>query len=201
MLEILVPNIVDSDYTFRIHAYKGIGRIPKHMRDASDPQKRILLTNLPKLLKGYGRTFKGYGNDYEAVVVLVCDLDRRDAPSFLAELNAVLHQCNPRPRTQFCLAIEEGEAWLLGDIPAVMLAYPHADNGVLASYVNDSICGTWEKLADAVFPGGAKILSEAGWQAVGTEKYRWAENISPRMKVSDNSSPSFNSFRSIVQSL
>ena len=48
------------------------------------------------------------------------------------------------------MAIEEGEAWLLGDIPAIQSVYPNAKNAVLNGYENDSICGTWEKLADAV---------------------------------------------------
>jgi hypothetical protein len=77
-LEILVPEILGDQDTFRVHAYKGIGRIPKNMRDATDPSKRILLTNLPKLLKGYGRTFEGYPKDYRASVVLVCDLDDKN---------------------------------------------------------------------------------------------------------------------------
>ena len=52
-LDVLVPKMIEDQDTFKVHSYKGIGRIPKHMRDAIDPSKRILLTNLPKLLKGY----------------------------------------------------------------------------------------------------------------------------------------------------
>ena len=55
-LDILIPKVVGQGDTFRVHPYKGIGHIPKNMKDARDPSKRILLTNLPKLLKGYGRT-------------------------------------------------------------------------------------------------------------------------------------------------
>ena len=80
-------------------------------------------------------------------------------------------------------------------------AYPGADDHVLATYVNDSICGTWEKLADAVYPGGARMLSLRGWQGVGAEKARWAEDISPRMDVENNKSPSFCSFRDAIRSL
>ncbi len=59
MLEILMPKIIGDSHTFRIHSYKGVGRIPRNMKDADDPSKRILLQNLPKLLKGYGHTFSG----------------------------------------------------------------------------------------------------------------------------------------------
>ena len=128
------------------------------MRDEKDPAKRILLHNLLRLLKGYGRTFHGYPRGYECALVIVCDLDDRDRTAFLAELQAVLDQCSPKPRTQFCLAIEEGEAWLLGDLDAVRTAYPGARKAVLDDDVNDSICGTWEVLADAVYPGGRTAL-------------------------------------------
>ena len=200
-LDILVPRIAADHITFRIHSYRGVGRIPKHMKDAADANKRILLTNLPKLLKGYGRTFQGYPPDFRAAVIFVCDLDDKNLKGFLADLNAILNACQVRPETHFCIAIEEGEAWFLGDVGAVKSAYPTADDSVLNSYVNDSICGTWEKLADAVYPGGAKALSRKGWQAVGAEKARWAEEISPRMDVENNASPSFCFFRNELRSL
>jgi len=200
-LEVVVPKILGGGHTFRVHSYKGIGRIPGNMRDARDPSKRILLANLPKLLKGYGNTFAGYDPGYRAAVVLVCDLDDREFDSFLGELSNILEACHPKPIARFCLAIEEGEAWLLGDIPAVKSAYPNADDKVLENYENDSICGTWETLADAVYAGGSKKLSAKGWQAVGAEKFRWAEMIAPHMDVEVNESPSFCFFRSEIRDL
>ena len=200
-LDILVPKILTGEDTFRVHPYKGIGPIPKNMKDTADPSKRILLTNLPKLLKGYGRAFSGYPRGYKAAVVLVCDLDDKNLTAFLAELSAILNACRPKPEARFCIAIEEGEAWLLGDLPAIRSAFPRADDNVLCSYVNDSICGTWEKLADAVYPGGAKALSAKGWQVIGAEKLRWAEEIAPKMEVGSNLSPSFCRFRDQIRSL
>ena len=90
---------------------------------------------------------------------------------------------------------------LRSPMSAVKAAYPHADDHVLSSYVNDSICGTWEKLADAVYQGGAKSLSLKGWQVVGAEKFRWAAEIAPKMNVEDNNSPSFCFFRDQIRSL
>ena len=90
-----------------------------------------------------------------------------------------------------CRSGRGGEAWFLGDLSAITAAYPQADTHVRSSYVNDSICGTWETLADAVFPGGAKVLSRKGWQEVGAEKLKWAEDSAPRMTIEDNRSPSF----------
>lgn len=200
-LDFLVPKIIGKQVPFRVHSYKGLGAIPKNMKDAVNPRKRILLTNLPKLLKGYGRTFKGYPKSQRAAVVLVCDLDSKDRKEFLEELNAILDACHPKPATRFCIAIEEGEAWFLGDLAALKSAYPRAKDEVLDSYVNDSICGTWEKLADAVYQGGAKALAVRGWQVVGAEKTRWAEEISPHMNVESSKSPSFCFFRDSLRSL
>lgn len=200
-LDILVPKLMNAESTFRVHAYKGIGHIPTHMRDTRNAAKRILLENLPKLLKGYGKTFAGYPQASRAAVVVVCDLDDKLLLDFLGELNGILAACHPAPEARFCLAIEEGEAWLLGDLQAVRDAYPIAKQEVLQGYVNDSICGTWELLADAVYAGGARMLSAKGYQAVGAEKSRWAENIAPAMRIEQNDSPSFVFFRETLRSL
>ncbi len=194
-LEILVPRIIGEVHTFKIHSYKGVGAIPRNMRDSKEADKRILFENVPKLLKGYGRTFHGYSSDYPAAVILVCDLDEKCLRTFRRELFGILSACNPRPETRFCVAIEEGEAWFLGDLNAVRKAYPKAKKSVLDSYENDSICGTWERLANAVFPGGADKLSARGWQAIGAEKSRWAQEIAYHMDIENNKSPSFNYFR------
>lgn len=161
------------------------------MRTGVDASKRILLDNLPRLLNGYGKTWQ----NFPAAVFVVCDLDDKCLKAFRQELFAILNRCNPRPETHFCIAIEEGEAWFLGDIPAVKSAYLKAKEPVLNAYVNDSICGTWERLADAIYNGGSAALSAKGWQAVGAEKSQWAEKISPHMDVANNSSPSFVYFR------
>ena len=193
-LDILVPKIVGDTHTFIVHPYKGIGRIPKNMKDADDAGKRILFENLPKLLRGYGRTFDGY-TDYRAAVILVCDLDSKCFKAFRQNLFEILNAFSPKPETRFCIAIEEGEAWFLGDLNAVTRAYPKAKMTVLNSYENDSICGTWEKLADAVYAGGSQVLTVRGWQAVGAEKSKWAETIAPEMEIENNKSPSFCYFR------
>ena len=196
-LDILVPQIIGNN-TFIVHAYKGIGKIPKNMRDAKEASKRLLMENLPKLLKGYGKTYEKRPR-YPAAVFLVCDLDDKCLKEFLADLHNILNACTPKPETSFCVAIEEGEAWFLGDLAAVKSAYPKAVDSILDGYENDSICGTWETLADAVYHGGSVALSKKGWQTIGAEKSKWAENISPHMNVQNNLSPSFCYFRRKLQ--
>ncbi|MDR3198113.1 MAG: DUF4276 family protein [Planctomycetaceae bacterium] len=202
-LDILIPKIIGNGnaHTFNVHPYKGIGRIPTDLKtDTIDVRKRILLNRLPKLLQGLGKTFAQYPKNYAAVII-VCDLDDKCLKTFRAELDKILNSCNPKPATCFCIAVEEGEAWFLGDIPAIKSAYPKAKNKVLNTYKNDSICGTWECLANAVYKGGAVALSAKGRQAVGLEKSRWAENISPHMDIDNNKSPSFNYLRRKLQEL
>lgn len=200
-LDILIPKIIGNKHTFNVHSYKGIGRIPKNLKNTTDADKRILLDQLPKLLKGIGRTHQQYPKDYRAAVIVVCDLDNKCLKAFRAELEAVLNDCRPKPETRFCIAIEEIEAWFLGDISAIKLAYPKAKSKILKHYKNDSICGTWECLADAIYDNGSIALASKGWQAVGLEKSRWAEKISPNMNVENNKSPSFNYLRQKLQEL
>ena len=200
-LDILIPKIIGDQHTFRVIEYRGIGHIPKNLKSSTDASKRILLNQLIRLLRGYGKTFAGYPANYPAAVIVVCDLDDKCLKVFRQELFRVLNACNPRPVTQFCIAIEEGEAWWLGDIPAIKTAYPNARDNVLNGYTNDAICGTWELLADAISQGGATGLERKGWRAVGREKSIWAERIAPNMNVEVNKSPSFRYFRQKIQEL
>ena len=201
MLDILLPKIIGEPHTFKVIAYKGIGRIPRNLKSNDDAGQRLLLDQLPRLLKGYGRTFAGYSGNYSAAVIVVCDLDDKCLKVFRQELFVVLNACRPKPETRFCIAIEEGEAWLLGDMPAVRAAYPNARDSILRSYKDDSICGTWELLADAVYNGGAGGLKNKGWQAVGREKSVWSKKIALHMDVEYNASPSFRYFREKIRGL
>jgi hypothetical protein len=87
------------------------------------------------------------------------------------------------------------EAWLLGDTAAICRAFPRAKKNVLHSYSQDSICGTWETLADAIFPGGSSMLKAEGYPRIGEEKCKWASLIGRRLDVESNLSTSFRVFR------
>jgi hypothetical protein len=194
-LEILVPRLIEKNDTYRIHSYRGIGRIPQKITVSHGAKKQTILDNLPLLLKGFGKSYPSDGVNYIAVIVIICDLDDNNKSDFLTELNGLLEHCNPKPQTLFCLAIEELEAWYLGDLCAVKKAYPSAKQEVLSRYINDSICGTWELLADAIFKGGSAALKKLGYPREGIEKSKWATDICPFMDVAKNLSPSFNFMR------
>ena len=192
LLEQLLPQILGGQgapHTWRLKAYKGIGRIPQGLTAKADPAKRILLDQLPRLLQGYGKT---PGIDS---VVVVLDTDRRNCKEFLKELKSLVKRCNPAPHTVFRLAIEETEAWYLGDRAALLKAFPRAKREVLDRYVQDSVCGTWELLADAVYAGGVAAIKKVGWPLPGQLKHEWAEKIGPFMDLHHNVSPSFGKFR------
>jgi len=192
LLDSVLPKLLGEQanpHSWRVIAYKGIGRIPKNLNAGADPAKRILLDQLPRLLQGYGRT---PGID---AVVVVLDTDRRNCVDFLAEIKALATSCNPAPNTLFRLAIEEVEAWYLGDRQALTDAYPRAKAEVLNRYVQDSACDTWELLADALYPRGSAAIKKAGWPLPGQVKHEWAEKIGPLLEPDRNVSPSFGKLR------
>lgn len=198
-LEVILEKILGknhSEHSWRILPHRGAGRIPRNLNPKSDPRKKFLLDQLPRLLRGYGRSLA----DHSAVVVVV-DLDDRDCMKFKQELLAVLDDCDPSPRTLFRIAIEESEAWLLGDQAAVWQAYPKAKVSVLNGYKQDSICGTWERLADAVHPGGSARLKRSAWPETGKAKCEWAGRIAPHMDPDRNRSKSFQVFRDGIRNL
>jgi len=194
-MKMLLPKLIGNEDSYDVKGYKGLGHIPKGLQPKSGANKRILLDQLPRLLRGYGRVPE-FG-----CIIISCDLDDRDKKKFLDELNRVLDTCNPKPSARFCLAIEEFEAWYLGDLTAIRKAYPKVKDAVLSEYKNDSICGTWEILADAVCKGGSRALIKEGYQAIGRQKAVWAEEITPHMNIDKNISPSFKYMLSQVRSI
>lgn len=195
-MNILIPKLLGDKITYKMHSYKGIGQIPKGLKPKTDANKRILLDQLPKILSGHGSM------PDSGTIVVICDLDDKDENNFLSELHDILDRCRHKPKeVHFCVAIEEFEAWYLGDLEAIKSAYPKAKDSVLRNYANDSICDTWELLADAIYDGGHKNLKKKGWQAIGEQKSIWATNISPHMDVENNASPSFQKMRNKLRGI
>jgi hypothetical protein len=188
----VIPKILGpqgSPHTWRLHGYRGIGSLPKGLKGAIPPDKRILLDRLPDQLKAYGKT-----PGVDAVVVVV-DNDDRNCAEFLGQLKRLLNRCDPPPKTLFRLAMEEIEAWYLGDRAAIRKAYPSFRGRECDGYLQDSCCGTWEVLADAIHPGGSRALKRVGWPVPGQVKCDWADRIGPLLDINGNQSPSFRKLR------
>lgn len=197
----ILMNRVLGDYgqphTWKIHKHRGIGRIPDDPGATPNKHDRTLLHNLPSKLRAYGDE----GRDDVVVVVLVDLDDRPDCVSFKSDLVRLLGYCSQQPKALFRIAIEELEAWFLGDQDAIRQAYPDARQQVLDDYIQDSQCGTWEKLAEAIFPGGLTALGQHGKRSfrILEQKRIWAKEICPLLDVQSNRSPSFKAFRDGVR--
>lgn len=196
VLSILMEKIIGvygKNNTWKIHKHRGIGELPDDPKVKPDKNNPTLLHNLPSKLQAYGKEQLN-----NLVIVILVDLDDNDCRKMKERMQKLLDYCPKKPNAWFCLAIEELEAWFLGDHQAIKQAYPAARLDILDSYKQDSICGTWEKLAEIIYPDGFEALIKAGTKrSISTLKQKqiWAKKISQFMDVDQNLSPSFQYFR------
>lgn len=186
----------DIDITFDCKSFKGIGGFTKK-NTIKETKTGKLLNDLATYLRGFNKSLQ----NISAAVFVVLDNDDNDPEQFKSELELVAIQNGICVDHVFCLAVEEMEAWLLGDHNAIASAYPHYKSQALTDYQQDSICGTWETLADVVYPGGCIKLKKSctTYMELGAVKCEWAERIGEHMTIESNVSPSFNYFITEVQ--
>jgi len=180
-LRYLVPKIVGADHSFRIHPFNG---------------KQDLLSKLAQRLRGYARWLPE-----NSLIFVLVDRDRDDCHDLkeLLEREALASRLatltHPDPgggyRVVNRLAIEELEAWFLGDIEALVAAYPRLakHRSGLARFQRDPDSvrgGTWERLE--------KILRRAGYYRSGLRKIENARLVSEHMDPKRNASRSFQVF-------
>ncbi len=197
LIDLIMKNVIrnpNSD-SFDCIPFHGIGGITK-TNSVKEMRTGKLLNDLAGYMRGFQRSLEGI----PAVLFVVLDLDDNNYDGFVKELEGVAALNNITMDHVFCLAVEEVEAWLLGDELAIKAAYPKYRKSVLSSYIQDSICGTWEKLADVVFKGGVKGIKnqKLNWRDVGKLKTEWALNIGKHMNYENNRSPSFQNFMNNV---
>lgn len=186
----------EAEFTFDIKSFKGIGGF-KGSGSVKDIKTNKLLTDLPQYLRAFDRSLK----DIEACIIIVLDNDTRDSRMFEKELKEQAQRAKISIDHVFCIAVEEMEAWLLGDKQALFSAYPLAKESRYKEYVQDSICGTWELLADVVFKGGLKKFKKEcpTYREVGKYKAEWAEQIGNYLDLNTNESPSFRYFITVLR--
>lgn len=180
---------------YTILSYKGIGGFSKGT-SAGNVKSQQLLNDLPKRMRAIQAKYWGI-DDVSMFVVL--DNDARETKKFEEQLRALAEREKISMDYVFCIAVEEMEAWLLGDKTAIQLAYPSTSDRIASKhsgYVQDSICGTWEYLADMLTKGGFANFKKKNPTAfdVGKSKSEWAEKIGSQMDIRNNSSPSFQYF-------
>lgn len=179
-LQNIVPKILGAGVSFRIHPHQG---------------KSDLLAKLPGRLRGYRAWLP---DDYRLVVLI--DADRQDCRALKGRLEmealAVgLPTKSSAPegsRFQVLnrLAVEELEAWFLGDVAALHAVYPRLDPNLerRARFRDpDAIHDTWEALE--------RELQRRGYSPGGLAKIQAARAISAQMDPARNRSRSFQVFR------
>lgn len=192
---IMAKYVMNKEYiTYQIHCFKGIGKIPFKANRMSQIKSKRLLTDLPMYLKGMDASLKDMPGK-KAIFVLL-DSDDEDCAKLKCSLMQMCQELEISIEVFFCIAIEEMEAWLLGDSEAVLKAYPMAKRHLLQKYVQDSIIGTWEFLADIVYKGGIQSLKRnaSSYYEIGEFKCKCAESIGELLDIRKNVSPSFNYF-------
>lgn len=172
-----------------IYPHEGKGSIPSNLAASPDPLRRGLLDQLPAKLRAFGNAFNP---DTDRVVVLV-DADDDDCMCLKNSLVQVLESCNPKPHALIRIAVEETEAFYLGDERAIRSAFQKFKSSAYRGYSQDSICGTWEIFQKVV-----------GWKYEA--KVKWASTIAPhlgttRLGNGSNRSPSFRAFYRAICSL
>jgi hypothetical protein len=161
----------------RVHPHQGKGKLPTDMTARPEPKRRGLLDQLPATLRGFA---KSLDPKKDGVVVLV-DADEDDAQNLASRIQRLATACCGAVRVSVTLAIEETEAFYLGDLRALERAFPDADLRRARAYVPDSIVATWELFGEIVHDGGGN-------------KVAWAEAMGKVVTVQPgrNRSPSFN---------
>jgi hypothetical protein len=157
--------------------------------------KKNLLDQLPVRLRGYAAWM---ADDYRIVVLV--DRDRQDCLVLKGQLEGAAEQVGLLTKTRAgrgCfqvlnrIAIEELEAWFLGDIEAICHAYPRVPATLpeREKFRNpDAVSGgTWEALA--------RVLQQSGYFKGGYSKLQAAREISVYMDPVRNRSKSFQVFR------
>lgn len=159
----------------RVHPHQGKGTLPTDFHGPPGPRRRGLLDQLPAKLRAFANSLDAG----DGVLVLV-DADNDDQASLTASICEMADAVAPHLSVVVQVAVEETEAFYLGDLAAVARAYPDADLEMGRAYEPDSVCGTWELFGRVIGDGGEN-------------KVAWAEAMGPRITTvaGRSRSPSF----------
>jgi len=175
-LDQLLPRVLGAEHSFKVHPFRG---------------KQQLLGEIPSRLRGYSRWLPP---DWRVVVLV--DEDREDCHALKQRLVEHARSVGLGDRVLCRVAVEELEAWFLGDVEAIRAVYPKVP-ATLARRAGlrdpDGVKGgTWEALDRA--------LRRAGYPQ-GLVKTAAAREIATHMDPDRNWSHSFCVFRDGIRRL
>lgn len=193
VMEKLKKEYPEKEISYSCKSFKGIGGFVK---GGSLLQQKTgkLLNDLPMYMRAFDKQLKYMG---QAALFVVVDNDKRDTEEFREQLENLAIENGILTDYVFCIAVKEMEAWLLGDIEAIELAYPLVRKNMMSTYTQDGICDTWEVLANMVYPGGLAQLRKKdakSYREIGKMKSEWAGRIGEKLNISANNSLSFQYF-------
>lgn len=182
LMESWLPRVLPL--TFRVHPHQGKGTLPTSPSAKPDPRHRGLLDQLPAKLRGFA------GAPEPVSVIVLVDADDDSIENLRSAITNIVSESAPNLRVIVRIAVEETEAFYLGDLKALKAAFPRADMNRARRFVPDSICGTWEKFAEII-------------QDQGGNKVAWARAIGPVLttRAAETRSPSCKLFLEGVASL
>lgn len=159
-----------------VHPHQGKGRLPADLNAAPRRTGRGLLDQLPATLRGYSEALDPQSDG----VVVLLDADDDNPDDLKASIEAAVSAVAPNLRVHVLVAVEETEAFYLGDLRGLKRAFPGADMKAAQRYEPDSICGTWELFGKIVGDGGGN-------------KVAWASSMAPNLTIQakESRSPSF----------
>lgn len=166
----------------KVHPHQGKGALPDDIDAAPSPVRRGVLDQLPAKLRAFGRD-----SSLELGVLVLVDADDDDCVDLANRIREVARHVAPELRFAARVAVEEMEAFYLGDLAALRRAYPDADLARAEEYDPDSVCGTWELFGQIVGDGGGN-------------KVAWAAAMGPRVTTTPGKSRS-PSFRALIRAL
>ena len=186
LMKRILASVVPS-FTLSIRPHRGKGENPENWYQRPEKNASGLLDLLPAKLRAYDHVFAGT----EFILVVIMDSDTLSPDAVQSLLHTMCRKFAPSLPFVIGISVEETEAWLLADEQALLEAYPDADMNAYRKYVQDSVCGTWEKLCEVLLREKAAGLIQVGYPAIGQYKQEWAQNISRCMDPKRNISPSF----------
>ena len=181
---------------YDIKFYKGLGNFNKG-KDPIAIKSEQLLSDLPKRIRAFNVSLRDKKN---SSLFIIIDNDRREPGDFRRKLEESIDNKVILDHV-FCIAVEEIEAWLLGDVSAIVSAYLSMKDRINtkhSQYKQDEIRsdGTWEFLFDLLRPPkkGAIKKEKLSFVELGKYKFDWAGAIGLHMNIRRNASPSFKHF-------